>query len=313
MPKLRILLVFILTALLIIACQGSNQQPVQNPQALANCRTVQHALGEVCVPQTPSRLVTLSDVTLADALTLGVQPIGTSLIGGQVPDYLTSASDIALLGKSEQPNLETIAQLSPDLIMGIELFGKNVSAQLSQIAPTALGEWSGFPSWREHFDFVSRVLGKEDEAQQVWSNYDQRVDEIRTALGEQIQDMEVTVAYACCGRLAIDAENSFSGSILGDIGIRRPAGQEATDNGIIILSEELIPQLDADVIFVNAFDTDSEQVLADWRQKPLWNQLRAAQTGRVYVIDYDIWRGGNPIAANLVLDDLLSYLVDKNA
>ena len=313
MPKLQSVIAFLLTVVFIVACQGNSAQQAQDSQALPDCHTVQHALGEICVPQPPSRLVTLNDTTLVDALTLGVRPIGTSVID-QMPSYLTDTSDITLLGKSEQPNLETMARLGPDLIVGIELFGKTVFDQLSQIAPTALGEWSGFPSWREHFDFVARVLIKEDEARQVWSNYSQKVDEIKNALSVQLQEMEVTVAYACCGTISIDAENSFAGSILGDIGIRRPAGQEPTDNGIIILSEELIPQMDADVIFVSAFDTDSEQVLADWRQKPLWRQLRAVQTGQVYVVDYDIWRGGNPIAANLVLDDLLNYLlVDENA
>ena len=236
MFRLRPFVVAVLMALLIVACQtGSVQQP-QDPQGLADCRTIQHALGEVCVPRTPSRLVSLDDATLADALALDVRPVGISLIA-QVPSYLIDVSDISLLGKSEQPNLERMIQLNPDLIVGIELFGKTVFDQLSQIAPTALGEWNGFPSWPEHFDFVARVLGKEDKAQQVWSDYAQRVDEIKAALGKQT--IEVSLAYACCGTISIDAENSFAGSILNDIGLARPKGHDAIDGGIIILSEEL--------------------------------------------------------------------------
>ncbi|MEM8832349.1 MAG: hypothetical protein AAGE96_23865 [Cyanobacteria bacterium P01_G01_bin.19] len=60
------------------------------------------------------------------------------------------------------------------------------------------------------------------------------------------------------------------------------------------------------------YDTaKSESVLAEWQQKPLWQQLKAVREGQVYIVDANIWEGGNPIAANLVLDDLYKYLVEK--
>ena len=119
------------------------------------------------------------------------------------------------------------------------------------------------------------------------------------------QDIEVSFAYACCGGISIDTENSFSGSIMKDIGIRRPKSQAAVDGGLIILSEERIPDIDADVLFLSVDDDeDSEQVLANWQQKPLWNQLKAVQNKQVYIVNHSIWRAGDPIAANLVIDDL---------
>lgn len=47
-------------------------------QPVENCRTVQHAMGETCVPNYPERLVVISHHTLANALVLGVQPIGSA-------------------------------------------------------------------------------------------------------------------------------------------------------------------------------------------------------------------------------------------
>lgn len=311
MSKLHRIAMSILAALLIIACQNNSVQQAPKSQSLADCRTVQHSLGNICVPTNPQRLVSLDDTTLADALVLGVPSVGASLIEGRlVADYLASrSSQTKLLGKSEQPNLEKMLRIKPDLIIGIELFNEPIFKQLSQIAPTALGEWNGLPTWREHFNFVANVLDKEDEAKQVWKGYEQRIDKIKAALGNQLQDVEVSVIYAYDDTITIDAENSFAGSILADIGIRRPKAQAAVEDGIIILSEERIPEIDADIMFVSVYDTESEQILEDWQQKPLWNQLKAVQTGQVHIVDANIWRAGDPIAADLVIDDLSKYLV----
>lgn len=312
--KLQILFAGLLIAVLVVACQGTSGSPSSDMQPSVDCRTVEHAFGQVCVPTDSQKLISLGDMTLANALVLGVKPIGASLIDGQLPSYLADyVSQIELLGKSEQPSLEKIVQLKPDLIIGIEPFGELILRQLADIAPTALGHWHGFPAWREHFDFVANVLGQEDKATQVWESYAQKIGEIQTALGKQLQNIEVSVVYVCCGRITIDAENSFAGSILSDIGIRRPEGHAAVDRGIIPLSKEILPEMDADVLFVSVYDTDSAKVFADWQKHPLWNQLRAVQKGQIYAVDYDVWRGGNPIAANLMIDDLFKYLVDEKA
>ena len=308
--KLKPFLIGLLATIVIVACQNQAIRQ-QTDSQLADCRTVQHVLGEVCVPETPQRLVSLDNVTLADALTVGVSPIGSSLYGDRISKYLNQdTEEIELLGRSEQPNLEKIYRLNPDLIVGQELYGESIFPQLSQIAPTAVGKWNGYPHWREYFNFVARVLNKEAEAQLVWDKYNRRIDELKTALGDRLENTEVSFAYACCGEISIDTANSFSGSIMADLGIRRPQSQAAVDGGLIILSEERIKDLDADILFLSVDDEESEQVLANWQQKPLWNQLKVVRNKQVYLVNHDIWRGGNPIAANLVLNDLKKYLLN---
>ena len=307
--KLRYLAIAIIVVSFTVACQNNPVRQSSNSQ-LADCRTVNHVVGEVCVPKTVQRLISLDDVTLADALTVNVSSIGVSLYDNHLANYLEEKIDsIELLGTSEQPNLEKIYQLNPDLIMGIEYNAESIYQQLSQIAPTAVGKWRGYPDWREYFNFVAHVLGKEAEAKVVWENYDRRIDELKAALGDRLKNTEISLAYACCGGISIDTENSFSGSILADLGIHRPKSQAAVDDGMFILSEEHILDLDADILFLSVYDEESEQVLANWEQKPLWNQLKVVQKKQVYLVNYDIWRGGNPIAANLVLDELYKHLV----
>ena len=307
--KLKPFFIGLLATLLIVACQNNTVRQPINSQ-LADCRTVQHVMGEVCVPKVPQRLITLDDVTLADALALEVSSIGVSSFDG-IEDYLVEKSgDLEFLGNSKQPSLEKIYGLNPDLILGTKSSIESVYQQLSQIAPTILGEWNGNPSWRKYFNFVARVLGKEDKAKTVWKNYYRHIEELKTAIGDR-QDLEISLAYACCGHLTMDAENSFAGSILADLGISQPQSQAAVDGGTIPLSEERIGDLDADILFLSLYDKESEEILADWQQKPLWNQLQVAQNRQVYLVDAGIWRAADPLAANLVIDDLYKYLVKQ--
>ena len=308
--KLKPFVIGLVVTLLIVACQNNTVRQQTNLQ-LADCRTVEHLMGEVCVPELPQRLVALDEVTLGDALILGVPSVGVASYD-KLADYLTEKSgDIEFLGKSEEPSLEKIYQLKPDLILGTELSVESIYQQLSQIAPTALGKWSGYPDWREYFNFVADVLGKEDKAQAVWSDYNRRVEELRAAVGDRLEDLEISLAYACCGGITMDAKNSFAGSILADIGIPRPQSQ-TIGNGTIPLSEERLNELDGDILFISVYDEDSENILADWQKKPLWNQLQVVQNKRVYLVKAKIWRAGDLLAANLILDDLYKYLVEPS-
>jgi iron complex transport system substrate-binding protein len=311
--KLKPVLIALLATILIVACQNNIVRQATNSQQ-ADCRTVQHSLGEVCIPQTPQRLVVLDDVTLADALVLGVPSIGVATPDDMQLDYLMkqmkNREGLELLGQSDRPSLEKILKLKPDLILGIKFFGEPIFPLLSQIAPTAVGKWIGASSWREYFGFVAHVLSKEAEAQQVWDSYNRRIAEIKAALGDELHNIKISTVYANSNGIYINGTKSFAGSILADVGIRRPKIYANLEDGKP-LSEEAILDIDADILFVYSYNADSEKTLANWEQKPLWNQLKAVKEERVYIVNASIWKGLNPIAANLVLDDLYKYLVNK--
>lgn len=51
-------------------------------------------------------------------------------------------------------------------------------------------------------------------------------------------------------------------------------------------------------------------VYENLKQKPLWNRLNAVQQGQIYLYDFEAWNEKNPLAADVVLDDLYKYLVN---
>lgn len=314
--RINRILVGLLTVLLVVACQSDPNRPPSNSKAPTSCHPIQHGLGKTCVPQPPKRLISLDDSTLANALILGVPSVGCALPDAAPLDYLNQYMEkkgygTESLGQSTQPNVEKILMLKPDLILGVVPFGEPIYTQLAEIAPTAMGEWQGSPSWREHFDFVAHILGKEPEAKSIWSQYYQRIDALQQALGDRLDNLELSTIYAYGDQMTVDVRNSFAGSIFSDIGIQQPRNHSPNTNGVLVLSEERIPEIDADILFVNIYDAESKHLLDEWQKKPLWKQLKAVQSGQVYVVDANFWRGGNPIAANLMIDDLFKYLVNR--
>ncbi|MGD1944368.1 MAG: ABC transporter substrate-binding protein [Leptolyngbyaceae cyanobacterium] len=303
-----------LAVVLLQSCFGATPAPSQGPLSASEssaCRMVRHAMGETCVPLQPQRVIALSVPTLGNALALGIRPIATIVYFDVPPPYLVEPlATIQVLGKEEQPSVERILALQPDLIIGIKYSTEAIYNQLSQIAPTVVDDWEGYPSWRQHFDFVANVLGKPESAEQVWSHYYQRIQSLQGALEDEPQTLEVSFVHVCCGTIDIDGKNSFNGSILADVGLRRPPAQAVPiAGGIRLLSEERLMDLDGDVLFVATDGDEAAAKIAELKQKPLWKKLRAVQNNRVYSVNYPTWRGGNPLAADAVIDDLFKYLV----
>lgn len=133
-------------------------------QAQAGSRQVIDANGQPqSVPDAPRRVVVLSELDLDSALTLGVQPVGTVNGRGQstLPRYLLdkAGKEIAVVGDLDNPNLETLIDLEPDLILTGQT-KPELLALLKEIAPTVVtGNW-GEP-WKT-------VFGRSADAMNRW-------------------------------------------------------------------------------------------------------------------------------------------------
>ena len=315
----------ILAAFLLSACRLTSEDDFSESNdalLIDGCNAVQHASGETCIPDNPQRIATLVLPALSNAIALGIQPIGSihhpidstqSKAGRIFPGFLPdNLENIESLGRLGAPNLETISLLKPDLILGWQVANSGVYSSLSQIAPTVLYDWQGTGTWREYFNFMAKLLNREDAAEEAWRDYYDRIEELKTALGDRYADKTISFVYFCCDGFGSQAPESFMGSILEDIGLQRPTSQAmpAPPYGELQFSEEKLPDADGDVIFLASYYDSDRAYLEHIIEKPLWKQLKAVQQNRVYVVDAETWRGGNLLAAHAIIDDLYKYLLD---
>jgi iron complex transport system substrate-binding protein len=106
---------------------------------------------------------------------------------------------------------------------------------------------------------------------------------------------------------------NFPASVLGAVGVDRPAAQRFTDKAYVEIGAtdaELAknPDLsaaDADVVYVScATPAAAERAAAVLDSNP-WRRLSANHDNRVYVVNDEIWQTGEGvIAARGIVDDL---------
>lgn len=320
----RLIIIGILVFTVVSACSRSGNSPIPaNSGLIENCRVIQHEMGETCVSQDPQRIVTVHFTILANALALGVKPIGsTSAYGDEdlATGYLSTDNylgnrigGINKVGTPYQQGIEKILLLKPDLIL-VQERNARLYPQLAQVAPTVVIPYNWANYWQT-FDFVAEVLGKQSTARQVKEDYYRRVKEVKSALDKSDRKREISVVGTYdANNIHAYAQNSFPSVVLKDLKLKRPAAQDTvTSNGVISnISHEKLEIIDGDVMFFLDYNEGDRATLSELQQNPLWQKLKAVQSGQVFVVDGNAWIGANPLAAHFVLDDIEKYLLGNS-
>lgn len=305
------------------ACHSKFSQPASTSYSpiASECKIVKHAMGESCVPITPRRVVVLDGAFLANTIALDVHPVGSvadyTASGIEIPIFLQGKIDSGKtqsIGTQEQPSLEKIVLVKPDLIVGFNYFVNY--DQLSRIAPTVIIELDEAGAWKKHLLLLAEALNKTQQAEKLLADYNQRIQEFKSAIGSQVGHFQVSLAYLAGEGSALvrsDVKNSFAGSIVEDAGLSRPPAQDIVGQGYyqIDLSAEMIHLMDGDALFLfSSRDRKADRILKQLQSNALWKQLKVVQQNRAYIVDRSTWRSRNILAANRVIDDLFKYLVE---
>ena len=282
--------------------------------AYADTRQVTDAMGNtVTVPEQPKRVITLSEIDLDTALTLGVTPVGTINGRGQAapPRYLDGKlpAGIEVVGDIDNPNLETLLELEPDLILTGPVKPEQL-AILNEIAPTVITfNWAR--PWQESMQRTAQALNKEAEAKAVLERYRARVDAARQRLAAH-QGQTLSIVRWNPKGPSYMFKDAFASTVAEDVGLRRPAHQQ--DRGhthSMALSLESLELLDADWLVIGTLATSGEAVEAmnQAEQTPAFRQLSAIQAKRFGAVDGSLWTSlGGPMAALQVIEDIEALL-----
>lgn len=317
---LKLIIIMAITTLIAVIL-GNNYLGQNNSKLVSSSpteyRLVKDAIAEVQVPINPQRLVTLHGTALESVLALGEKPIGTTLNGDRdrQPDFLKAKlNNVEVLGSFGEPNLEKLLLLKPDLILDLDT--ASIYSQLSQIAPTIVTEYDSANSWQPNLRIYAEALGKSELAEKIIANYYDRLEKFKTEIKKKNKAITVSVIRIYPQGITFYQPDSFSGSILKDAGLSRPPLQRQ-GGGQQLISQELISEADADIIFYWAYGDDysskSDRIansLEKLKSDPLWQQLNAVKQGKVYQVP-DYWIGYGPLAANAVIDDLCKYILNK--
>lgn len=310
MTLIRAVALGALLTLALAACGSSPAAPAQ--PADQPFRVVAHAMGETAIPAQPKRVVALDQSFVDAVLTLETEVVGYTTYRGIVsglPDYLgplaaAHAAEAVPVGQLEEPSLEQIAALQPDLIVSAKVRHEALYGQLSQIAPTVFSETTG-AIWKDNLRLMGRALGKEELAETRISEYEERAATIGRQIAEASGGALPTISivrFAGEDTVRLYTENSYSGVVLRDVGFPRPPGRPTSEEIAVDVSQERILDLDADHIFVATYpDATTDGPKAQFLTNPLWSRLSGAQ----HDVSDLTWMSAVGIqGAHAMLDDL---------
>ena len=282
--------------------------------------TVAHAAGSTTLPKKPVRVVALGPHALDLLLSLGIQPVGygeastflkTPAFGSPIRDIKYLGSRITgspiNVGDRFNPNMEILAALKPDLIVG-EDYASAVYPQLSRLAPTLLFKGIDRNEWQKTMLVLAQALDRTQAYNTVLKAYNKGVQDTRAKLAGPFRNKKVLVVWTAGGdakyTYTISGRSDWTGGLLNDLGLNVIDGDKRDQ----VISIEGLVAIDPDAVIVLAAGTGTPaRARTDWNANPLTSRLRATKAKQVYYFDYHLFRRiRGPIAAQLIERQLLN-------
>lgn len=228
--------------------------------------------------ETVDRIVALSPLT-ADILG---RLNATKLVGIPNSELLSenpNLQDIETIATGRTPvNLEQVVALEPDLVIGTRGFHNQALRRLEELGidtlSTEVGSWQGLRS-------LTRRL-----AEVINADPTPLLEQYETFLGN-LPDRDVSALVLVSRQPILSPnKNSWAGDLLNQFKIQNLAADfqgQSPISGYITLSPEKILESNPEVLMVVEM---GENMLKGFSEEPLWSQLQAVQTNRVYEFDY---------------------------
>ncbi|WP_203338962.1 ABC transporter substrate-binding protein [Planococcus beijingensis] len=322
--KQRLLLVIAAFLILILAACSSTEEETATPSKEAEPVTIQGTNGEVTLDAPAKKVVVLEWTYAEDLLAVGVQPAGMADIA-EYGDYVNIEPQldetVVDVGGRQEPNLEAIAALEPDLIIGVSFRHDAMIEQLETIAPTVI--FNPYPE-DESIDLyqemettfleIAKAVGKTAEGEQVLTDleaqYEEKAAEIEAA-NLKTKDVILTLAYsgAQAPEIRVFTPNSMASIILERIGLNNvhQPDQFEVFGSSTFNAEGLVKYEDANYLYTVP-DTDNiyENQL---KGNPVWENLAFVKEGRTYDLGADTWLYGGPLSAETLMNQITDVLV----
>ncbi len=287
--------------------------------------TLEHARGELTLPEPASRVVALEWTYVEDLLAVGVQPLGAADIAGYqkwVNIEPSLSADVTDVGTRQEPSLEAITALEPDLIIGVKFRHEPIYDDLSDIAPTLL--FSPYPpqdgpnqyqEMRETFLTISEAVGKKDKGREVLADLEDTFDQARSQLAESgYQDIEFALAQAFTSQetptIRIFSKNAMASIVLAQLGMSNAWDVAYETYGFSTVDVEALAEVE-DAHFFYVVQEDDNVFAEQLAENPVWQNLDFVKDDRTHALGGDTWLFGGPLSNELVAEKIVDLLTGE--
>jgi len=323
-------------ALLLAAC-GDDDDPAAGPSSSGAATsaaaddgtaggdggpvTVTDGSGTEVVLDEPARRVVALEWTYAeDLLVLGVEPAGVADVDGY-RGWVASPvlpADVADVGTRQEPSLERIAALEPDLIVSATFRHDGIRDQLEAIAPTLL--FNPYPDGIDHleemrttFSTLAAAVGRDAQAEAVLGDLDDKIDATAARLEQAgLAGAPVAVAQGALQQgtpvLRLFTANAMVSALLEEAGLTAAWSGPEEQYGFNTVDLEGLTALPDDAHLLTIAQSVSDPFTDAFPGNPVWDNLPVVRAGRVHPMGGDTWTFGGPASAGTFLDRVTTAL-----
>ncbi|MEL7975205.1 iron-siderophore ABC transporter substrate-binding protein [Isoptericola sp. F-RaC21] len=310
-------------ALALAAC-GTTEDPAAEaaPETAAAGGPVTYTdeRGEHTLDAPATEVVSLEWGLTENLVALGVEPVGQAEVEAYNAWDTVAPIDAGTpdVGSRQEPSVDAISALEPDLIVTTTDVPENVIAQYEEIAPVVAlrGSDGSDPLgyMRDTVTTLGEVTGKQDEAAQALADFDAKVTEATGAIEDAgLAGAEFVMADGHVGdgtvSIRMYAPGSFFGALGEEIGLKDAWTEGGDpDYGLATTDVEGLTNL-GDVEFVYASNSAQADPFAEGlKGNKVWEQLPFVQAGDVHRIPDGIWMFGGPLSGAAYIDALVDAL-----
>lgn len=289
---------------LLAGCAGGGGDAGASGEA--KTRTVTDSSGaEVEVPADPKNVATLHYAATETLMDLDLPPVGQGEFQDpSVPEgWVDQLGDIPVVAQ-EEPDLEKLAEVSPDLILAPNIYEPDMIQQLEEIAPVYQFTLRGGDraNWQQRVEEVAEAINQTDELKELDADFQAEQKEIAEEYGDVTRGTKLGVvsSYEDNSAYLWGSENMV-GTLFTPLGLDWSADEDATikkyakasqggnKSGIkepeAQVSMEVLDKSlsDADIIFVTSnMRGEYDELTKTMMDSAVFKDLPAVKAGHVY-------------------------------
>ncbi|MGW5612438.1 ABC transporter substrate-binding protein [Streptomyces sp. NPDC003877] len=310
-------------ALTLAAC-GTTEPAADSTDKKSEAISLTDATGAKVQLDGPAKKVVATEWNEVESLlTLGVDPVGVADVKG----YKTWDTAVPLknepkdIGTRGEPSMDTIASLSPDLIVASSDLPDAAVKQLRKIAPVLeikpADAADQIGQMFKNLDLIAKATGTTDKAEAARKSFDAKVAAGRKTLADaQLDGSPVAFAdgYVTSNQVSIRPYTSGSliGSVNEELGLKnawKVKGDPAY--GLGTTDVEGLTGLPKDTAFAyigNDGDKASNPFAGQLKKNAVWTSLPFVKAGDVHRLPDGIWMFGGPGSMEAYIDALVGAL-----
>lgn len=241
---------------------------------------------------------------------------GTSYLYSQSLRQAVAAGNILELGSGNQPNVELLNQLKPDIVMlyigasDIDKFSLLqrtdikviINADFLEHTPLGKAEW---------IKVVGLLCNKSNEADSIFNQVEQNYQQLKLKVSQNIRKPTVFVNIPYNNTWYMPGGNSFMAHLLKDAGADYPWQEEAQTGSLPLSLEAAFSRIQTADYWINPGSMESLDMIR--KTDTRFGLLKAVQTGKVFNNNKrqlsgggnDYWESGSA-RPDLVLADLIA-------